>query len=148
MRIERYWENKVRYEQAINDIKILEADIHSIKSGIGGDVPVKGGGGSNKLDDYLDRKQKLQDGIKRLEPRLEKAEYTVSLLNEKERTAAHLLFMQGLNTAKAVNMIIDNGLECSERSAYRLRESIIKHYNSLFGSDIDSDIDSDLSIVF
>lgn len=129
--LRRYAKLKVRIESLQDRLEMLDAEMHGIKSSIGGDT-VKSGGGDNRLDALIDQKTKVQDDINSCTAQITITERAIDALEQDERLCLQRFFFDNLHANEAANMLIDE-LHIEVASVWRLRQRSLINYAELAG---------------
>ena len=132
--LRRYAKLKVRIESLQDRLEMLDAEMHGIKSGIGGES-VKSGGGNNRLDALIDQKTKVQDDINSCTAQITITERAIDALEQDERKCIERFFFENLNANEAARLLAEE-LVIDERNVWRLRQRSLMDYAELAGITI------------
>lgn len=116
-------------------IAVIEAEMRAIKSGVNGEA-VRGGGGGNKLDTLIDKKDRLKAELERVESILRMVENAVGRLPERDQTVLRRFYLEDNSSTQACELLMDDLTLSTPRWAYRLRNKALEAYETLW-EDID-----------
>lgn len=114
-----------------DEIDIINAEMRCIKVG-SDNTPVKGGGGGNKLDGLIDKKDKLSADYELLMARATAIKNRCErILNSKEYEICSEIFFRGMGTEEAIRSLLDREVIYDRNYGYKMRRKILARYGNL-----------------